>query len=464
MSQIYTTRRRAVQKEGGMPAPASLTKIPNSARSAAIEHNMDAIAAVRPHEGRRLSLDETMVNRMQEQFGIRMDQVELRESSQPADMDAKAFAKGNVVQFAPGQFRPDTVQGQQLIQHELAHVAQQARGGVRADVEGLNVNADERLEHQADMGNLTASTGAPASLSGISAETAPVQGLFGGIKKWFKKRRISEPTLVDENHLSNSDAQAFFANEHADALKKAEAIEDKEERNTAIRKADNSYGQQLNLLLSRMSDEELAGNQDFQNKIVSHAGKSMNRQLHYAESHGHSSAAKLNSMTIRGSVMENAQRPMSNMLARMLGGSDRIRRIDTGDNAMASMRSLLIEHPEVVGHLQNFKNLTYQGTQSDFTGNTGRQSRSVMNNFVNRVITPAFFMNGQKEESQRLMKTAVVDNSSDLKNDTPQHRAFMNILADSQAPAPQASAPVDVDSMSVKERKAYMIRKLNGTA
>ena len=106
-----------------MPAPASLTKIPNSARSAAIEHNMDAIAAVRPHEGRRLSLDETMVNRMQEQFGIRMDQVELRESSQPADMDAKAFAKGNVVQFAPGQFRPDTVQGQQLIQHELAHVA-----------------------------------------------------------------------------------------------------------------------------------------------------------------------------------------------------------------------------------------------------------------------------------------------------------------------------------------------------
>ena len=44
---------------------------------------------------------------VEEKFGIRMDQVELRESSQPAEMDAKAFAKGNVVQFAPGQFRPE---------------------------------------------------------------------------------------------------------------------------------------------------------------------------------------------------------------------------------------------------------------------------------------------------------------------------------------------------------------------
>ena len=102
MSQIYTTRRKeALEQDGAEHVSAPSEKIPNSARNAAIEQNMDAIAAVRPHEGRLLSLDETMVNRMQKQFGIRMDQVELRESSQPADMDAKAFAKGNVVQFAP---------------------------------------------------------------------------------------------------------------------------------------------------------------------------------------------------------------------------------------------------------------------------------------------------------------------------------------------------------------------------
>ena len=119
-----------------------------------------------------------------------MDQVELRESSQPAEMDAKAFAKGNVVQFAPGQFRPDTEHGQQLIQHELAHVAQQARGGVRADVEGLNVNADEGLEHQADLGNVSAGAGAPVSVGGLNAEAAPVQGSLAESSGFSKRSAV----------------------------------------------------------------------------------------------------------------------------------------------------------------------------------------------------------------------------------------------------------------------------------
>ena len=110
-----------------------------------VQRSLDAIQNVEPHAGRRLNLDAEMAERMQQQFGIRMDQVELRESSQAADMDARAFAKGNVVQFAPGQFRPDTEQGRHLIEHELSHVAQQARGGIHADVPGLNVNADEGL-------------------------------------------------------------------------------------------------------------------------------------------------------------------------------------------------------------------------------------------------------------------------------------------------------------------------------
>ena len=159
MSQIYMEQ----QKRRQQTQPASLS----SAVGQSLEHsaetlppellaNVDAVQNVKPHTGRELHLDESMSARMQAQFGIRMDQVELRESSQAAEMDAKAFAKGNVVQFAPGQFRPDTLEGQHLIQHELAHVAQQARGGVQADVPGLNVNADEGLEHQADMGSISA--------------------------------------------------------------------------------------------------------------------------------------------------------------------------------------------------------------------------------------------------------------------------------------------------------------------
>ena len=180
MAQIYTARQKRTPKRGGsedVAAPAQMS----------LSGALDAIEHVQVHAGRRVNLDAAMAERMQEKFGIRMDQVELRESSQAAEMDAKAFAKGNVVQFAPGQFQPDTEHGQQLIQHELAHVAQQARGGVRADVPGLNVNANEGLEHQADTGGWDAGIGAPVSLSGLNAEAAPVQGAFGAIKRFFQK-------------------------------------------------------------------------------------------------------------------------------------------------------------------------------------------------------------------------------------------------------------------------------------
>ena len=190
MAQTYMTR----QKKPAAVSAAEKTAAPpavDTAGAEMVQRSLDAIQNVEPHAGRRLNLDAEMAERMQQQFGIRMDQVELRESSQAADMDARAFAKGNVVQFAPGQFQPDTEQGRHLIEHELSHVAQQARGGIHADVPGLNVNADEGLEHQADMGNLTAGTGAPVSVSGLNAEAAPVQGAFDRIKNWFNKVKRS---------------------------------------------------------------------------------------------------------------------------------------------------------------------------------------------------------------------------------------------------------------------------------
>lgn len=221
MSQTYAARSRTNRRNTGAASDVTPVseQIPNSALEAMLqetdaggielseetEGSLSAVQNVDPHAGRRLSLDEAMAGRMQQQFGIRMDQVELRESSQVDAMDARAFAKGNVVQFAPGQFQPDTEQGRQLIQHELAHVAQQARGGILADVPGFNVNADEGLERQADMGDLTASTGAPASLSGLSAETAPVQGLFDGLKKKFaaikRQFRFGQALKKKDQHI-----------------------------------------------------------------------------------------------------------------------------------------------------------------------------------------------------------------------------------------------------------------------
>jgi outer membrane protein OmpA-like peptidoglycan-associated protein len=47
-------------------------------------------------------------------------------------VNALAFTTGNNIVFAPGQYAPDTEQGQRLLAHELAHTIQQGQGGAQA--------------------------------------------------------------------------------------------------------------------------------------------------------------------------------------------------------------------------------------------------------------------------------------------------------------------------------------------
>lgn len=200
MSQMYKTRQKRCEAAEKTPTPSSFQSTlsqnplpahyPWAGESETVQSTLDTMTSLDPHSGKQLHLDEALSNRMQEKFGIRMDQVELRESNQAAQMDAKAFAKGNVIQFAPGQFQPDTQQGQELLQHELSHVAQQAQGGIHADVPGLNINTNEGLEHQADLGVSASSGGAPISVGSLDAASAPVQGDFGTkIKNFFRKAK-----------------------------------------------------------------------------------------------------------------------------------------------------------------------------------------------------------------------------------------------------------------------------------
>ena len=51
-------------------------------------------------------------------------------------LNARAFTIGKHIAFARGEFRPDTVYGQRLIAHELAHVAQQNRRAKRRNMPG----------------------------------------------------------------------------------------------------------------------------------------------------------------------------------------------------------------------------------------------------------------------------------------------------------------------------------------
>jgi hypothetical protein len=106
-----------VQREGGAGAP---TVAP------AIVH--DVLAT--PGHG----LDASTRASLEPRFGHDLGHVRVHTDDRAArsarSVDALAYTVGRDIVFGPGQYRPDTRQGQRLVAHELAHVAQQ--GGADA--------------------------------------------------------------------------------------------------------------------------------------------------------------------------------------------------------------------------------------------------------------------------------------------------------------------------------------------
>lgn len=95
-------------------------------------------------------LPPALLAKMESALGADFSAVRVHVGPQAARIGAIAFTAGNDLYFAPGQFQPDSVQGQQLIGHELAHVVQQRQGRVRAPGAGMAVVQDRALEAEAD--------------------------------------------------------------------------------------------------------------------------------------------------------------------------------------------------------------------------------------------------------------------------------------------------------------------------
>ena len=87
------------------------------------------------HEVLRASgqpLDQSTRAFMEPRFGREFGDVRVNHDRHAADsasgVNAKAYAVGKDIVFGHGQFEPETLEGQRLIAHELAHVSQQAAG------------------------------------------------------------------------------------------------------------------------------------------------------------------------------------------------------------------------------------------------------------------------------------------------------------------------------------------------
>jgi ribosomal protein S18 acetylase RimI-like enzyme len=167
-----TVQPKAAHAVAG-PPPAAVAGPPQSPRAAAfamqcfggaesIEVDPASIGLVR-QGGQKL------LAKMEQAFRTDFSAVRVHVGPQAPRIGAIAFTTGNDVYFAPGQFQPDTIRGQQLIGHELAHVVQQRQGRVRTPPSGLAIVQDRTLEGEADRLGMQA-----------AAHRAPVQAKMAG--------------------------------------------------------------------------------------------------------------------------------------------------------------------------------------------------------------------------------------------------------------------------------------------
>jgi GNAT superfamily N-acetyltransferase len=129
----FAGRQRAVQRHG-------------SGGAFAVEAGQVGLSS-----GGGRPLPEPVSGKMEAALGANFADVRVHVGPQAERIGAIAFTLGSDIYFAPGRFQPDTVHGQQLLGHELAHVVQQRAGRVRNPLgSGIAVVQDHVLEAEAD--------------------------------------------------------------------------------------------------------------------------------------------------------------------------------------------------------------------------------------------------------------------------------------------------------------------------
>lgn len=107
-------------------------------------------------------MPEAVQQKMESAFSADFSDVRIHAGSARAvALGALAYTQGSDIHVAPGRWAPETMPGQELLGHELAHVQQQREGRVRAtaQMKGVALNDDPALEREADVMGARAARG-----------------------------------------------------------------------------------------------------------------------------------------------------------------------------------------------------------------------------------------------------------------------------------------------------------------
>jgi hypothetical protein len=98
-----------------------------------------------------LPIPDQVRAKMETAFGADFSDVRVHVGQEASALGAIAYTWGSNIHFAPGQYNPNTIQGQKLLGHELWHVVQQRAGRVSNPFGGgVAVVQDHALEAEAD--------------------------------------------------------------------------------------------------------------------------------------------------------------------------------------------------------------------------------------------------------------------------------------------------------------------------
>ncbi|MBW4493629.1 MAG: DUF4157 domain-containing protein [Oscillatoria princeps RMCB-10] len=123
-------------------------------------------------------MPKAVQQKMEGAFGADFSGVRIYEGPQAKTISALAYTQGSNIHFQPGKYQPHTQSGQKLLGHELTHVLQQRAGRVAVpQKKGIPINADSRLETEADVLGAKAAQGEPVQVAGATKAAVQSQPL-----------------------------------------------------------------------------------------------------------------------------------------------------------------------------------------------------------------------------------------------------------------------------------------------
>jgi hypothetical protein len=178
---MQKTRRGRTPGTGPAPAPgAAIAFLQQAAGNAAVSELLAG--------GRGAPLPPALRRHMEQRFGRDFGAVRIHDSPRAADVaegiSAKAFTVGPHIAFGPDRFAPGTAEGRRLVAHELAHVVQQSRDGLRQPT----LDSNNALEREAeDAATQFVQGSGPLTVAGTSAPRLALEpkkkGNYGDVNR-----------------------------------------------------------------------------------------------------------------------------------------------------------------------------------------------------------------------------------------------------------------------------------------